>query len=64
MDQGVLTQISDLFLEPSTKPGIGRSVGKTSESSETARAESGIGSGADAFADGDDPHWPKRPEVA
>jgi predicted P-loop ATPase len=42
-DQGVLTQISDLFLEPSTKPIIGRSVGKTSESSETARAESGIG---------------------
>jgi predicted P-loop ATPase len=57
-DQGVLSQISDLFLEPSTKPVIGRSVGKTSESSETARAESGIGSGADAFADGDDPHWP------
>jgi hypothetical protein len=23
-----------------------------------------IGSGADAFADGDDPHWPKRQEVA
>ena len=56
-DQWVLTQISDLFLEPSTKPGIGRSVGKTSESSETARAKLVIGSGSDAYADGEDPHW-------
>jgi len=55
--QGDLSQISDQFIEPSTTALIGRSVGKTSESSETARAKSEIGSGADAFNDDDDPTW-------
>jgi predicted P-loop ATPase len=58
--QGDLSQISDQFIEPSTNPIAGRSVGKTSESSETPRAESAVGSGADAFADDDDPAWLPR----
>ena len=55
VSQGDLSQVSDQFIEPSTNPIAGRSVGKTSESSETPRAESAVGSGADAFADDDDP---------
>jgi len=55
--QGDLSQISDQFIEPFTTALIGRSVGKTSESSETARAKSEIGSGADAFDDNEDPTW-------
>ena len=63
VSQGDLSQISDEFIEPSTHSVIGRSVGKTSESSEAPRAKSGIGSGADAFDDDDDPAWGPRPEV-
>jgi len=55
--QGDLSQISDQFIKPCSTPLVGRSVGKTSESSETARAKSEIGSGADAFDDDDDPSW-------
>jgi len=57
VSQGDLSQISDEFIESSTNPLIGGSVGKTSESSEPVRAGSGIGSGADAFYDDDDPAW-------
>ena len=64
MDQPLVSQISDQFLELPSIPRKGEKVGKSSETSETARAESGFGSGADAFADADDPHWPKRSEVA
>jgi len=63
VSQGDLSQISDEFMKPSTNPRAGRSVGKTSESSETPRAESAVGSGADAFADGDDPAWGPRREA-
>jgi len=52
-----LSQISDEFIKPSIQTVVGRSVGKTSESSEPVRAGSGIGSGADAFYDDDDPAW-------
>jgi len=67
MDQPLVSQISDQFLELPSFPRKGKKVGKSSETSETPRqqrAESGFGSGADAFGDDDDPHWPKRPEVA
>jgi len=63
VSQGDLSQISDEFMKPSTNPIAGRSVGKTSESSETPRAESAVGSGADAFAEGDDPAWGPRREA-
>ena len=62
--QGDLSQISDEFIEPSPSPIVRKSVGKRSESSETPRAKSAVGSGADAFADCDDPAWGPRPEVA
>ena len=64
VDQPLVSQISDQFLELPSIPRNGEKVGKSSETSETARAESGFGSGADAFDDDDDPHWTKRPELA
>ncbi|MEB3360795.1 MAG: virulence-associated E family protein [Synechococcaceae cyanobacterium] len=64
VDQRDLSRISDEFLELPLATMAGKSVGKLSESSETARAESGVGSGADAFLEDDDPAWGPRPEVA
>ena len=64
VDQGEVSQISDESLELPIKLIKGKGVGKISESSETPRAKSGIGSGADAFGDDDDPAWGARPEVA
>jgi len=63
VSQGDLSQVSDEFLEPPLKLIKGKGVGKSSESSETPRAEYGVGSGADAFSEGDDPAWGPRPEV-
>ena len=63
MDQPLVPQISDQFLELPSIPRKGEKVGKSSETSETARAESGFGSRADAFAEDDDPAWGPRPEV-
>jgi predicted P-loop ATPase len=63
-DQGDLSQISDESLELPINLIKGKGVGKLSESSETPRAKSGVGSGPDAFGDADDPAWGARPEVA
>ena len=59
MDQPYVSQISDQFLELPSIPRKPEKVGKSSETSE-ARAESAVGSGADAFADFDDPAWLPR----
>ena len=64
VDQRDLSQISDESLELPINLVKGKGVGKLSESSETPRAESGVGSGSDAFDDDDDPAWGTRPEVA
>jgi len=73
IDQRDQSQISDDFMKLPKKPINGRSVGKTSETSEALRqaalksapggAESAVGSGADVFSDDDDPHWGPRPEA-
>ena len=62
-DQGDLSQISDESLELPINLIKGKGVGKLSESSETPRAESGVGSGFDTFSDEDDPAWGPRSEL-